>query len=70
MFNITDVVSIDDGSVELEINYDDEFVRKIKKTYGWKRLTKQRLEWFVNKCILNYIDNEGGDEVSTRLDDA
>ena len=53
MFDIKDIIPKADGTVELEIDYDKSFAEKIKKQYGWNRLTKKRLEWFINKAILD-----------------
>ena len=53
MFEIKDIIPNKDGSVELEIDYDKAFATKLKKQYGWNRLTKQRLEWFINKVIVD-----------------
>ena len=30
---------------------------KVKKQYGWKKLTQKRLEWFINKSLLEYIED-------------
>ena len=53
MFDIKEIIPNKDGTVELEIDYDKAFAEKLKKRYGWNRLTKQRLEWFINKAILD-----------------
>jgi len=58
MFKIIDIVETKDGGVDLELDYDKEFAEQIKVSYGWKRLTKQRLEWFVNNALLKYIDDK------------
>ena len=58
MFKIIDIVKSNDGGVDLEIDYDKAFAEQIKKGHGWKRLTKQRLEWFVNNALLKYIDEK------------
>jgi len=54
MFEIKDIIPNEDGTVELEIDYDKNFAVKLKKQYGWDRLTKQRLEWFINKVIIDH----------------
>ena len=58
MFKIIDIVETKNGGVDLEVDYDADFAKKIKKGYGWKRLTKQRLEWFINNALLKYIDEK------------
>lgn len=58
MFKIIDIVETKDGGVDLELDYDKKFAEQIKKNYGWKRLTKQRLEWFVNNALIKYIDDK------------
>ena len=54
MFEIKDIIPKNDGSVELEIDYDKDFAVRLKKQYGWSRLTKQRLEWFINKALIEH----------------
>ena len=56
MFEIKDIIEMEDGSVELDLKYDRDFTDKIKKQYGWKKLTQKRLEWFINKCLMEYIE--------------
>ena len=58
MFKIVDIVQTKDGGVDLEVDYDAKFAEQIKKSYGWKRLTKPRLEWFINNALLKYIDEK------------
>ena len=43
MFEIKDIIESKDGSVELDLKYDKDFAEKVKKQYGWKKLTKKRL---------------------------
>ena len=56
MFKIKDIIESKDGSVELDFTYDKDFSDKIKQQFGWKKLTQKRLEWFINKSLIEYID--------------
>ena len=56
MFRIQEIHKTKDGGVELEVTYDEEFAKDVKKGHGWKRLTKSRLEWFINNALLKYAD--------------
>ena len=57
MFEIKDIIESKDGSVELDLKYDKDFAEKVKKQYGWKKLTQKRLEWFINNSLLEYIED-------------
>ena len=58
MFKIKDIKKTDDGGVEIDFDYDEEFANQIKAGYGWKRITKSRLEWFINNALLKYADEK------------
>tara|TARA_Y100000592_G_C5417758_1_gene291567 strand:- start:308 stop:502 length:195 start_codon:yes stop_codon:yes gene_type:complete len=58
MFKIEEIQKTKDGGVELEIIFDDDFADQVKKGHGWKRLTKARLEWFINNALLKYADEK------------
>lgn len=58
MFKIKEIQKTADGGVDLDIEYDEEFANQIKEGHGWKRLTKSRLEWFINNALLKYADEK------------
>jgi len=55
---ILNITSVDDNSEEITIDLTNIERKKIKDHYGWKRLTKKRIEKWFNEIIKNTIERE------------
>ena len=53
LFEIVSYKEHDDGTVDVEVNFSDEFIELYKKTTGKKRATKKGLLEFFEKILID-----------------
>lgn len=64
-FEIRSIETNDDGSVDLALELDDSTKKTLCKTFGWDRVTEERLQSLVLDALDWHIKNNGGVKAST-----
>ena len=64
-FEIRSIETNDDGSVDLALELDDSTKKTLCDTFGWDRITEERLQALVLDALDWHLKNHGGDMDST-----
>lgn len=68
-FEVHSVEQHEDGSVDIALEMDDETKQQLCKTFGWDRVTEDRLQSLVLEAldwhVKNKLETDGGDKAST-----
>ena len=68
-FEVHSVETHADGSVDIALEMDDETKQQLCNTFGWDKVTEERLQSLVLEAldwhVKNKLETDGGDTAST-----
>ena len=68
-FEVHSIEQHEDGSVDIALEMDDDTKQTLCKTFGWDKVTEDRLQALVLEAldwhVKNKVETDGGDTAST-----